>query len=282
MEVTHLIPWNREHFARLFTPPAIGMVHLPALPGSPQWAGDMDRVLTAALADATALVEGGFRAVMVENFRDVPFFPDRVPAVTIAAMTAAILPIRRTFPDLKLGVNVLRNDAESALGIAAATGAEFIRVNVHVGAAVTDQGTIRGHACRTVRLRRELGLERVGILADVRVKHARPLVERPLADEVRDLRLRGLADGIIVSGAGTGLGADPEELRQVRDALPDCPLLVGSGMSGENLPLFSAQADGYIVGTSIQERNLRTGDLEISAARSAEFLTILADNRSGG
>jgi uncharacterized protein len=277
-----LSPWSTEHFARLFAPPAIGMVHLRALPGSPQWAGDWNQVLSAALTDATALVDGGFRSVMIENFHDVPFYPDRVPAETIAAMTAAIVPIRRKYPDLKLGVNVLRNDATTALGIAAATTADFIRVNVHVGATVTDQGTIQGQAYRTLRLRRELGIEHVGILADVRVKHARPLVERPLADEVRDLRLRGLADGIIVSGAGTGLGADPQELHEVREALPDCPLLVGSGMTAANLPLFGDQADGYIVGTSIQERDPATGTPGISSAKSAEFLKALADHRSGG
>ena len=277
-----MVPWNREQFSRLFSPAAIGMIHLPALPGSPNWEGDLESVLDHALADAAALAEGGFKAVMVENFYDVPFFPDRVPAATVAAMTAVIVPLRREFPELLLGINVLRNDAQAALSIAAATEADFVRVNVHVGATVTDQGTVQGQAWRTLRLRKELGLERVGILADVRVKHARPLVERPLGEEARDLRLRGLADGIIVSGAATGLGADPGELRQVREALPDCPLLVGSGISGENVHLFSPWADGYIVGTSLQERGSGSDYPVISSQKSVEFLASLAGIESGG
>ena len=255
------------------------MVHLAPLPGSPGWSGDLEAVRSRALADAGALVEGGFQAVMVENFHDVPFFPERVPPVTVASMTAVIGAIGREFPDLRLGVNVLRNDARAALGIAAATEADFVRVNVHIGAVVTDQGTIEGQAWQSLRLRKELGLEQVGILADVRVKHARPLVERPLAEEARDLRLRGLADGIIVSGAATGQGADPEELRQVREALPDCPLLVGSGMTCYNVSLFSPWADGYIVGTSIQEQVSGSNRRVISSAKSAEFL---ASIESGG
>ncbi|MBU8871490.1 MAG: BtpA/SgcQ family protein [Gemmatimonadales bacterium] len=271
-----MTPWNRDEFSRMFAPAAIGMVHLLPLPGSPLWMGDLEVVRNRALADATALTQAGFRAAMVENFQDVPFFPGRVPAVTVAAMTAVIVDILRKFPDLLLGVNVLRNDVQAALGIAAATGANFVRVNVHVGEAVTDQGTIRGQACRTLRLRKDLGVERVGILADVRVKHARPLVERPLAEEARDLRLRGLADCIIVSGPATGQGADPEELRLLRQALPDCPLLVGSGMTSENVSQFRPWADGYIVGTSLREQTTGANASAISSVKSTEFLASLA------
>ncbi len=273
---------HRDEFSRLFSPAAIGMIHLLPLPGSPQWGGDLDRVGKCALADAGVLAQAGFRAVMIENFNDVPFFPGRVPAVTVAAMTAQIVNIRRAFPELLLGVNVLRNDVQAALGIAAATDASFVRVNVHVGAAVTDQGTIQGQASSTLRYRRELGLEQVMILADVRVKHAKPVVERPLSEEVKDLRIRGLADGIILSGSATGQSADPQELKQVREAVPDCPVLVGSGISRENVRLFSPWADGYIVGTSLKEQVVGSADSAISPAKATEFLACLAGIESGG
>ena len=275
-------PWSRDDFRQRIRPAAIGMIHLQPLPGSPLWAGDLAAVLDAALADARALAEAGFGAIMVENFHDIPFFAERVPSVTVAAMTAAIASIRRQLPDLSVGVNVLRNDVESALGIAAATGARFVRVNVHGGAAVTDQGPIHGRAAHTLRLRAGLGLQDVGILADVRVKHARPLAERPLTEEAKDLRLRGLADAVIVSGAATGSGADPEQLRILRAALPDCPLLVGSGMSGENAPLFLPVADGCIVGTSLQTNDRVTGRAAISTDLAAAFLASIRNQDTGG
>jgi len=268
-----LLPWTRATFADLCRPGVIGMLHLAPLPGSPRWGGDLGAVTAAALRDGRTLREGGVRAVMLENFQDTPFHPGSVPPITVAALTAVATAVRRELPDCALGINVLRNDAESALAIAVAVGAAFIRVNVHTGAAVTDQGLIEGRAWHTLRQRREFGAE-IGILADVRVKHSAPLAARAPADEARDLRLRGLADALIVTGAATGAGADPAELAALRAILPDCPLLVGSGVTAENIHQFLPAADGFIVGTALKE----AGDVAapVSAARTAAFTARLA------
>ena len=76
---------------------------------------------------------------MVENFGDAPFHATTVEPVTIAAMSRIIHRIVEEV-DSPVGVNVLRNDAAAALSIAAATGARFIRINVHIGSMMTDQG----------------------------------------------------------------------------------------------------------------------------------------------
>ncbi len=186
---------------------------------------------------------------------------------------------------MKIGVNVLRNDVTSALAIAVATGSHFVRVNVHVGAAVTDQGPIVGQAWHTLRKRRELGADQadsyVAILADVRVKHARPMVERPLVEEAQDLRLRGLADGIIVTGVATGAGADARDVVLVREALPDCPVLVGSGMDAASAKKFVPAADGCIIGSSLKEPDPAGGPARISVTRTQEFVSAMnaAGNR---
>ncbi|MCK9995982.1 MAG: BtpA/SgcQ family protein [Candidatus Krumholzibacteria bacterium] len=268
--------WTRSDFHQLIEPAAVGMIHLHALPGSPRWGGNMEAVVTAALVDAEALVGGGLNAVMIENYHDIPFFSGRVPAETVAAMTVLVQAVSTAFPGLMTGVNVLRNDVESALGIAAATGARFVRVNIHTGTAVTDQGTIEGRAWNTLRRRRELGID-VGILADVRVKHSRPLVERPLVEEVRDLRLRGLADGVIVTGVATGAGTDPAEVATVREAVPDCPVLVGSGATPATVGDFLPHADGFIVGSSLQEAAPGNGHARVSRARTSEFVKALKE-----
>ncbi|MGZ5432049.1 MAG: BtpA/SgcQ family protein [Thermoanaerobaculia bacterium] len=223
-----------------------GMVHLRALPGAPTFTS-FDDVLELALHDAGALRDGGCDGFVIENFGDRPFARGRVEAETVAAMTRVITEIRREVR-LPFGVNVLRNDALSALAIAAATGAAFIRVNIHTGAAVTDQGIIEGDAYATLRKRAALA-PGVLIFADHLVKHATPMGEA----SAKDLRLRGLADAIIVTGSETGAAADPSRLRELR-ALVDAPLLVGSGLTAENAARF-ADADGAIVGTSI-----KTGD----------------------
>jgi len=272
--------WSREEFHHFIAPAAVGMIHLPALPGSPAWAGDIEAVEHFALADAQALSSGGMTAVMIENYHDVPFYPTSAPAETIAAMTRLIMAVRNTFPDLKVGVNVLRNDVAAAIAIATATKSHFVRVNVHVGATVTDQGPIVGSAWQTLRKRKELGVDRganyIGIMADVRVKHARPMVERPLTEEALDLRLRGLADAIIVTGAATGADADPAEVLQVRQVLADCPLLVGSGVSAATIGAFLPTADGCIIGSSLKGESDGTAQAQVSADLTRKFMKAFA------
>jgi len=269
--------WTKSDFIDMISPAAIGMIHLGPLPGSPQWAGNLQEILNYALEDAAALSEGGISAVMIENYNDVPFYPHTVPHETVAAMTRLISAIRTEFPALNVGVNVLRNDVDAALAIAAATESHFVRVNVHVGSTVTDQGSIEGQAWHTLRRRRELGIEHVGIFADVRVKHARPLVERPLAEEAQDLRLRGCADAIIVTGVATGSGANVSDVATVAAALPDCPVLVGSGMTAATAGSFMEHASGCIVGSSLK-RYTDDGRPVVSVAKTREFLASLANS----
>ena len=154
----------------------IGMVHLLPLPGSPRWSGDLPAVLRHARGDAEALASGGVHGVIVENFGDVPLRKGRVEPWTVAAMTLAVKEVQAV-SDVPIGINVLRNDAVSVLAIAYATGAQFIRVNVHTGAVLADEGIIEGRAPETLGLRRELGAD-IKIFADVFVKHAVPLGPR--------------------------------------------------------------------------------------------------------
>jgi membrane complex biogenesis BtpA family protein len=135
------------------------MIHLPALPGAPGFGGSMERVIERATTDARSLDEAGFDGLLVENYGDVPFFRGRVPSETVAAITAALVAIRGA-SRLPVGVNVLRNDPVSAVGIAAATGARFVRANVHTGSMWTDQGLIEGRAAETMRTRAALGCVR--------------------------------------------------------------------------------------------------------------------------
>jgi len=251
---------TRNAFAARFAARALfGMVHLRALPGAPLFTS-LEEVIDAALFDVRALADGGVDGYVVENFGDRPFFKDRVPPETIAAMTRVVAELARAVP-LPFGVNVLRNDARAALAVAAATGAAFIRVNVHAGAVVADQGIIEGDAAATMRLRAAL-CPNVLVFADHMVKHATPLGVVDELQSARDLRVRALADTIVVSGAETGAPADPARLRRLRAAMPDVPLVVGSGLTADNAADF-AEADAAIAGTSVK----RAGAVEAPVDR---------------
>ncbi len=251
----------------------LGVVHLPAMPGDPQAQADFEAMVAHASADAVALREGGVDGIVVENFGSVPFAKgdasSPLPPHQVAAMTRAVLAIREQF-DGPIGVNCLRNDAEAALGIAAATGAQFIRVNVHVGAYVTDQGLIEGQAHRTLRSRGQLGAE-VAILADVLVKHATPLAPISARDASEDTIKRGLADGVIVTGRATGAPVDAELLREVGEAAASTPVFIGSGLTADAAATLAPLCDGAIVGTAFK----RGG--EVRAPVDAQRVRTLCD-----
>jgi membrane complex biogenesis BtpA family protein len=247
-------------------PPLIGMVHLLPLPGSPGWSGSLDAVIDRAVRDAERLNEAGFAAVMVENFGDVPFFSDEVPAETVAALTRLVTEVR-TATTLPVGVNVLRNDGRAALGIAAATGARFVRVNVHTGAMWTDQGLVTGQAAETLRLRSAIA-PGVAILADVHVKHAVPPVGSTVEQSASDAWHRGLADALIATGPATGAATGREDVAAIRRAVPDAPIIAGSGVTGATVADTLAVADAVIVGTSIMHDGKPGSGIDADRARS--------------
>lgn len=230
--------------------PIVGVVHLLPLPTSPRWGGSLETVIARAEQEATALAAGGVHGIIIENFHDMPFQAGQVDPAVVSAMSLVVQHLK-TLVAVPLGLNVLRNDALSALAIASCAGAQFIRVNVLNGVMVTDQGLISGDAYNLMRYRRELGSD-VQIYADVLVKHARPLGTASLTAVVRDTVERSLADGIIISGWATGEPPALAELEMARAAAPETPLWVGSGATTANIGALLQIADGVIVASSLK------------------------------
>lgn len=242
------------------------MLHVPALPGSPRNELHFEKILDWVLKDADALASGGVDAFMIENFGDVPFHPHRVPPHTVAFITAISREVKRGF-DLPLGINILRNDAESAIAVATAVEAQFIRVNIHIGARVTDQGLIEGTAHETLRYRKLLGSD-VKIFADVDVKHSAPITPRPLQDEVEDAVSRGCADAVIVTGAATGKDTALEDLKAAKSAAGPVPVFAGSGVDARNVAEILKVADGVIVGTALKRDGITMNPVDVGRVRA--------------
>lgn len=249
--------------------PIVGVIHLLPLPGSPRWDGQMEPVCLRAEQEAAALATGGAHGLIVENFFDAPFAKNRVDTATACALSVVVKRIS-AICDLPIGINVLRNDALTAMAVATAVGAQFIRVNVLSGTMLTDQGIIEGQAHELLLYRKQLlAHKQVKVLADILVKHASPLTPDPdIAMLAKDTVYRGLADGLIVSGVATGTAANMEDLRAVRASVPDVPLFVGSGTTSANISTLLAIADGVIVASSLKRQGVLENPVDVERVRS--------------
>jgi uncharacterized protein len=253
--------------------PVIGVVHLLPLPRSPRWQGDLQQVVDRAEQEATALASGGVHGIIVENFFDAPFTKGSVDPAVVSAMSLVVHRLQ-SLVTVPIGLNVLRNDGHSALAIASCVGAKFIRVNVLTGVMATDQGLIEGCAYDLLRYRNELDSS-VKILADVLVKHARPLGSPNLTTAVQETIHRGMADGVILSGWATGSPPTLEDLELAKAAAGNHPVLIGSGATWENIGTLMRAADGVIVASSLK----RHGDINqpIDPIRVSQFVESMAE-----
>ena len=249
----------------------IGMIHCPAFPGSPRYHGaPMEEILSFCLRDAERLVAVGMHGLLVENHGDIPFSkPEDIGHETVAFMAVVADRIAREF-GVPMGINVLANAPIPAFAIAAASGASFIRVNQWANAYVANEGFMEGRAGEALRYRSRLRAEGIRVFADSHAKHGSHAIvaDRSVTELTRDLAFFD-ADAVIVTGQRTGDSAALDEIETVRDAT-HLPLLVGSGVSPENIVPILERVDAVIVASSLKEGGVWWNPVE--AARVTAFV----------
>lgn len=259
---------RRTAMTTLFSAPRalIGMIHVGALPGTPAATETLERIVERAVDEARAYRDAGFTALAIENMHDRPYLRRAVGPEVVAAMTAVGCEVRRAVA-LPLGVQVLAGANREALAVAQACGASFARVEGFVFAHVADEGIIEADAGELLRYRRSIGADGVRVFADIKKKHASHALTGDV-DLVETAHAAAffLADGVIVTGTATGRAADEREVRDVSDAV-SIPVLVGSGLSPDNLARFAA-ADGFIVGSWVKEGGVWSNALDPARVRT--------------
>ena len=238
-------------FARLFGGRAktvIGMIHVRALPGTPQHAGGMVHILDHALAEAEIYRACGIHALMVENMHDLPYVQHPGPEIA-TAMAVVARAVKQAHPHLPLGLQILAGANREALSAALAAGADFIRAEAFVFGHVADEGYMDSCAGALLRHRKAIGAEAIAVFTDIKKKHSAHALTADV-DIVQTAHAAEyfLSDGLILTGAATGEAASADELRAVR-AATKLPVLVGSGIAADNLKTYLPLADAFIVGS---------------------------------
>lgn len=229
---------------------AIGMVHFPALPGTPLYdeQGGLPRIRDRVRRDLTGLQDGGIDSVMFCNENDRPYTLN-AGFETVAVMTAVIQELR---PEIRVpfGIDVLW-DPKAAIAIAKAVGGRFVR-EVFTGAYASDFGVWDTAPGEVLRYRRSIDATDVRLLYNINAEFAAPIADRPIGVVAKGVVFASLADAICVSGAMTGEQTNPIALQAAREALPETPIFANTGSTEHNVADLLAIADGVVVGTSLK------------------------------
>ncbi len=233
---------------------AIGMVHVGALPGTPYAQSSIRELVEHAVNEATMLTEAGFDAIILENMHDRPYLRREVGPEIIAGMTRVGTAVRDAITTLPIGVQILAGANQAALAVAQAIDAQFIRAEGFVFASVADEGLMdEADASKLLRYRKMIGAESVRIYCDIKKKHSSHAItsDVDIAATARAAAFFG-ADGIIITGGETGEAIDLGDLKAVR-AATDLPIVVGSGVTAENISTCIPLANGVIVGSALKQ-----------------------------
>lgn len=230
----------------------IGMVHLQALPGTPRSTHSITEIIDQALNDAHIYATAGMDGIMIENMHDVPYLNQAVGPEVTAVMTAVATAMRKEI-DLPMGIQVLAGANQEALAIALAAELQWIRAEGFVFGHVSDEGYIDAQAGKLLRYRKQIGADHIQVWTDIKKKHSSHALTADV-DIVETGRAAEFfcSDALIVTGVSTGTTADVGELDQVKAGV-DLPVVIGSGITVDNVHQYFPQADACIVGSSLKK-----------------------------
>ena len=243
-----------------------GVIHLKGLPGSTSNIFSIDKIVKLAQDDIDTLTAGGIDGLIIENFGDAPFVKDNLSKRSLVSFATVVsnLDIDKK---LDVGINVLRNDGISALSIAEATDADFVRINVLNNIMYTDQGIIEGKSYDISQFRNTLSKE-IKVFADVFVKHATPPYGAKIENHTKELLERAGADVVIVSGDGTGEETNIEDLQRIRDIVPLGKLAIGSGLNEVNIKKYVGISDIGIIGTDFKLDGILNNPVDLNRVKN--------------
>ncbi len=237
------------------------MIHIPALPGTPNHHIPFDKILEHCVAEAQLLVNAGFEALLIENMHDVPYVKGKVGPEITACMTAIAFELKKQF-DVPMGIQVLAAANKEALSVALAANLQFIRAEGFVFGHLGDEGYHDSCAAELLRFRKQIGADQIQVFTDIKKKHSSHSITQDISlEETANAAEFFLSDGLVVTGASTGKTANISDLSSLQDQTA-LPVLVGSGITSSNLSKYWPLADAFIVGSALKKGGFWKNELD--------------------
>ena len=105
-----------KKFSKVFNvkKPVIGMIHVDALPGTPNYKGNVKNIVDKAIAEAAMYLEAGIDSIAIENMHDVPYL-NRKAGPEITSLMSIIGYEIKTKTKLPVGIQILAGANKQAL-----------------------------------------------------------------------------------------------------------------------------------------------------------------------
>ena len=245
----------------------IGMIHVEPLPGTPKFKGKFSEIIDKAVEEATLYKNAGIDVIAIENMHDVPYLNTSVGPEIVSSMAVIGYEVKKA-AECPCGIQILAGANKEALAVALSGGLDFIRAEGFVFAHVADEGIMGGSAGELLRYRKQIGADNILILTDIKKKHSSHSITGDI-DILETAKAAEffLSDGVIITGRSTGETADVEELKSVKDCV-GIPVLIGSGVTLENVETYLKFADALIVGSYFKEKGHWTGGVDVKKVKT--------------
>jgi len=243
--------------------PIIGMIHVSALPGTPNYQGSISEIIKKSLYEAQIYKDCGINTIMIENMHDIPYLNREVghEISTIMAIIGYEIKIKT---NLICGIQILAGANKAAIAAANSAGLDFIRSEGFVFAHIADEGVMHSDAGNLKRYQKMIGADNILIFNDIKKKHSSNFItsDVDIADTAKAAEFF-LSDAVIITGNSTGCEADIEEVKQVKSKV-NIPVLIGSGITENNISEFFSVSDGLIIGSYFKKNGNWANELDIN------------------
>lgn len=246
----------------------IGMVHLLPLPGNAAYEGNKEEIEARAIADAHTLIENGVDAIALENFSDWPQYSTEIPLEAYSVMLNIATKIK-AFCTVPFGVNIEMNAFEQEWAMAYAVDADFIRLEAFVDNRAGSFGYIEACSTPLAKIMKDYPAKTL-LFADVHTAETYG-VPNVAINEAAQNAIGHDAHAVIVTENDDNKRITVENVKSMREAIGDFPIIVGSGVKPNNVLEYLEYADAAIVGRGFKK------DGKVDAALVKEFMQIVRE-----
>jgi len=229
--------------------PVIGMVHLPASPGQPQFKSkpDLRQLVASVKSDVKALQDGGVDGLLFCNESDLPY-TTRVNS-EVGAWTTFMIGAVHDQLTLPYGVNLLW-DPIASIEAASASGASFVR-EVMCGSFASEMGVLAPDPALVAQTRTRLKAEHIALFTNIVPEFASAMEGRTVQQRAKAAEYFGF-DAILISGPVAGVPFSNEDLLAAKETAKKIPIFANTGVNAKTIGETLKIADGVIAGSSMK------------------------------